>query len=227
MTTGVYMILYTMAFYMAIGSCFVPLLMLSWKRMRQVRTYRILGIYWLLTALINIIDLDLFSSFSRIAEIKERLNCYDDLLDTPLALLLFASAASGRRRKQILLVCGLFIAGELTLVGLKGYNTTISAIIVGTGMLLAIFYSIAGLVQYMRDMEHTPFENSMVYVYSALIFAYGSYLILYIFSLIRAYNGSGSNKDSNLVYFISMLLSAGVTSIGLWSYGIRRPQAAV
>jgi hypothetical protein len=227
LTTATFTMLYAVVMYMAIGACFLPFLLLISKRMRQVKTFRIVGFYWLLTGLINLVDLDFFSFFTNIAGMKERLNLYDDLLDSPLALLLFAAAVTGRRRKQILLVLLLFIAGELTLVGIKGYNTNISFIIVGTGMVLAIIYSITGLLRYMRQMEHTPFENSMVYVYSALIFAYGSYLILYIFSLIRASSSHGSNKDSNLVYFISMLLSASITSIGLWSYGIRRPQAAV
>ena len=224
MKTGVYFLLYEVVLNMAIGSCFIPFLFLSWKRMRQVRTYRIIGIYWLLSGFINMIDLDFFSRFTNIAGVKERLNCYYDMLDTPLALLLFASAVSGRQRKLILLLLLLFVAGEGTLIGWKGYNATSSNIIIGVGLLLSILCSITGLIRYMKQMEHTPFENSMAFVYAALIFVYGSYLILYIFTLIRDHSDS---NDSSLVYYISMLLSAAITSLGLWSYGIRRPQVAV
>jgi len=224
--TGVYSVLYEVVLNMAIGFCFIPFLLLTWKKMRQVKTYRILGIYWLLSGFINMIDLDFFSHFTNVAGVKERLNCCYDMLDTPLALLVFASAVSGRQRKQILLVLLLFIVGEGTLIGWKGYNAMSSNIIIGVGLLLAIIYSITGLVQYMKKMEHTPFENSMVFVYAALIFVYGSYLILYVFSLTRDNSQSNSN-DSSLVYYISMLLSAAITSMGLWGYGLRRSQAAV
>ncbi|HEX9510134.1 MAG TPA: hypothetical protein VF939_06600 [Puia sp.] len=224
MKTGVYSILYAVVLNMAIGFCFIPFLFLSWKKMRQVKTYRLLGVYWLLSGFINLVDLDFLSHFTDIAGVKERLNYYYDMLDTPLVLLIFASAVSGRQRKQILLVLLLFVAGEGTLIGWKGYNAASSNIIIGVGLLPAIIYSITGLVQYMKKMEPTPFENSMVFVYAALIFVYGSYLILYIFSLIRDHSDS---KDSSLVYYISMLLSAAITSMGLWGYGIRRPQVAV
>jgi hypothetical protein len=210
---------------MALGSCFIPFLLLSWRKMRQVKTFRIIGIYWLLSGFINLVDLDFFSLITHIAGAKERLNCYYDMLDTPLALLIFASAESGRQRKQILVALLLFIGGELTFIGWKGYNPTSSNIIIGVGLLLAIICCITGLVQYMKKMEHTPFENSMVFIYAALIFVYGSYLILYIFSLIR--DNNDSNKDSSLVYYISMLLSSLITSTGLLSYGIRRPQVVV
>ncbi len=37
----------------------------------------------------------------------------------------------------------------------------------------------------MRPMEHTAFENSMVCVYAALLFAYGSFSMIYIFTHIH------------------------------------------
>lgn len=221
MKTGVYSVLYEVALSMAIGSCFIPFLLLSWRKMRQVRTYRFIGVYWLLSGLINLVDLDFFSYFTKTPGVKERLNCYYDMLDTPLALLIFATAVSGRQRKQILLMLLLFIAGELALIGHKGYNPVTSTIIIGVGLLLSIIYSVTGLIQYVKKMEHTHFENSMVFVYAALIFDYGSYLILYVFSIIRNSN-EGNSKDSTLVYYISLLLSAAITSLGLWGYGIRR-----
>jgi hypothetical protein len=223
--TGVYSVLYEVVLNMAIGSCFIPFLLLSWKKMRQVKTYRVIGIYWLFTGLINFMDLDFFRHLTNTSALQERLNLYYNLLETPLVLWVFAGAASGLHRKQLLLILLFFIAGELALIGWKGYNFTSSAIIIGSGLLLTLAYSITGLVQYMRKMEHTPFENSMVFVYAALLFAYGSFLIIYIFTHIRE-NSEGSSKDSFLLYYTSLLLSAAITSTGLWGYGIRRSPAA-
>ncbi len=185
-----------------------------------------IGIYWLFTGLINFMDLDFFRHLTNTSVLQERLNIFYNLAETPLVLLAFAGAASGLHRKQILLVLLFFIAGELALVGWKGYNFASSAIIIGSGLLLTLACSISGLVQYMRKMEHTPFENSMVFVYAALLFAYVSFLIIYIFIHIRG-NNEGSSKDSFLLYYTSLLLSAAITSSGLWGYGIRRPQAVL
>ncbi len=96
--------------------------------------------------------------------------------------------------------------------------------IIGSGLLLILVYSLVGLLQYLRKMEHTPLENSMVFVYASLLFAYGSFLIIYIFAHVRATRSSGDNNDADsyLLYYISLLLSAIVTTAGLFTYGIRK-----
>jgi hypothetical protein len=219
--TAVYSVFYELVLNTAIGFCFIPFLLLSWKKMRKVRTYQVIGIYWLFTGLINFTNLDFFRQLTHTSVLQQRLNLYYNLLETPLILLVFAGATSGILRKQLLLILPFFLAGEGILIGRIGYNFNSSAIIIGSGLLLTLTYSIIGLVQYMRKMEHTPFENSMVFVYAALLFAYGSFLIIYIFTHIRG-NSEGSSKDSFLLYYTSILLSAAITSTGLWSYGIRR-----
>lgn len=221
MKTSVYSIVYEVVLNMAIGFCFIPFLLLSWKKMRQVKTYRIIGIYWLFTGLIHIMDHDFFRHITSTSTLQQRLNQYYNLLNIPLVLSVFVSAASGLHRKRLLFILLFFIAGELALVGCMGYNFTSRIMIMGAGLLLTLAYSITGLVQYMRTMEHTPFENSMVFVYAALLFACGSFLIIYIFTHIRG-NSEGSSKDSFLLYYTSVLLSAAITSSGLWGYGIRR-----
>jgi len=59
-------------------------------------------------------------------------------------------------------------------------------------------------------------------VYAALLFGYGTYLIIYLLYFFRN-SASGYNEaDSFLLYYTSLLLSAVVTSTGIWSYGLRR-----
>ena len=210
----------------AILCCFVPVILLLFRKMRKVTTYRMIGIYWLFNGVINFMNLDLFRHF-RNNDLQERLTFYYNILDTPLVLVVFACAVTGRHRQWLLRTLGLFIIGEVGLILWHGYNFTSSTMIIGSGLLLILAYSVIGLVQYMRKMEHTPFENSMVFVYAALLFAYGSFLIIYIFTHLRS-SSEGSGRDSFLLYYISLLLSAAVTSLGLWSYGLRhRPQIAI
>jgi hypothetical protein len=80
-----------------------------------------------------------------------------------------------------------------------------------------------GLWDYLKKMEHSRFENSMVFIYASLLFAYGSMLIIYIFAHFHHSTGKAAgDADSFLLYYVSLLLSAAIASAGLWSYGIRR-----
>lgn len=214
-----YSIHYMIVSNIAILCCFIPFAMLLSRKMRQVTAYRVLGIYWLLNGLIHFTDIYFFYAYrnNRLDQITE----YYNFLDTPLVLVLFACATSGRHRKLLLLTLLLFVAGELALVSWKGAGFTSSFIFVGAGVLLVLAYSIIGLVHYMRKMEHTRFENSMAYVYAALSFSYGSFMIISLFIHLRG-NSEGNGRDSYLLYYISLLLSAAITSLGLWSYGIGR-----
>jgi hypothetical protein len=218
--TGAYSVLYAVISDMAILLCFIPFLLLGWKKMRQENTWWVIGIYWLFSGLVNLPEIPFFqSNISR--SWQERLAFSYNLVETPLVLLTFAFATSGRQRRQLLWLFVLFIAWETALIGWKGYNLSSRTLLIGSGLLLILLFSITGLIQYVKKMEHTRFENSMVFVYAALLFDYGSFLIIYIFAHIHT-NGNNNGSDSFLLYFISLLISAAVTTLGLWSYGIKK-----
>lgn len=189
--------------------------------MRQVNTYWVIGIYWLFNGLINLPALGLVQSAGG-RSILQRINYCYTFTETPMVLLAFAFANSGRLRKQLMLVLLGFITGESMLIFFRGYNFTTCAAITGAGLLLVLAYCIAGLWQYLKKMEHSRFENSMVYVYAALLFGYGSFLIIYVFANFRSGGAVYNETDSFLLYYISLLLSASVTSTGLGSYGLRK-----
>jgi hypothetical protein len=219
--TGVYSVLYAVVSNLAIVLCFVPFLFLSIKKMRQVNTYWVIGVYWLFNGLINLPALGLIQSAGGRGLLQRVNTCYT-FTETPMVLLAFAFASSGRLRKQLLLVLLCFIAGESALIAWRGYNFANCAVITGAGLLLVLAYSIAGLWQYLKKMEHSRFEDSMVFVYAALLFGYGSFLIIYVFAHFRTGGGAYNETDSFLLYYISLQLSASVTSTGLGSYGLRK-----
>jgi hypothetical protein len=208
---------------LAILLCFVPFLFLAWKKMRRDKAYWMVGIYWLANGLINLpnLNIGLFGQPGS-SPIQEKMNFVYNLLDTPLVLLLFFHATpSKRRRNRILLGLVVFTVLEIILVCWKGYTFSTSTMIIGAGLSLTLVCTVTGLMEYMRQMEHTAFENSMVFVYAALLFAYGSFTIIYIF--MHTHSGNLINvRDSLLLYYISLLLAAVITSMGLWSYGFRR-----
>lgn len=221
MKTGVYSVLFAVVCNLAIILCFVPFLFLGLKKMRQVNTYWVIGIYWLFNGLINLPALGLIQSAGGVV-ILQRINYCYTFSETPMLLLAFAFASSGRLRKQLMLVLLCFIAAESALIFFRGYNFTTCAVITGAGLCLILTYSVAGLWQYLKKMEHSRFEDSMVFVYAALLFGYGSFLIIYVFAHFRAGGVVYNETDSFLLYYISLLLSASVTSTGLGSYGLRK-----
>ncbi len=209
--------------WLAILLCFVPLLFLCWKKMRKDKAYWMVGIYWLANGLINLpnLNIGLFGQSGN-NSLQEKMTCLYNLLDTPLVMLLFYHASSpGARKKRIFQSMFLFIALESLLVIWKGYNFHTCTLIIGGGLLLILIFTVNGLMEYMKQMEHTAFENSMVFVYAALLFAYGSFTIIYIF--LHTQSGNLMNtRDSFLLYYVSLFLAAVITSMGLWSYGIRK-----
>jgi hypothetical protein len=225
--TGFYTVLYNVISNLAIVLCFIPLFLLFWKKMRKDKAYWMVGLYWLATGLVNLPNFgSAFADQAGHAPLHERVKLIYNLLDTPLILLIFLYSAPGKKyKKHILLVLFLFVIMEAGMLNWKGYNPLSSAMIIGAGMLLVFSYSVTGLVQYMRKMEHTSFENSMVFVHAALLFAYGSFIIIYTF--IRVHPDSIDKQDSFMIYYISLLLAAAITCLGLWSYGIRRKQVAM
>jgi hypothetical protein len=219
--TGFYSVFYAIISNGAIVLCFIPFLFLGWKKMREVRTWWVLGIYWLLTGLDNLLEIWFASrSEGNHGFVRQLTFCYN-FLETPLLLLVFALAKQGRGRKGVILVMVLFLASESILLRLRGNGFLVP--IIGSGLAIIILYSLAGLLSYLKKMEHTRLENSMVFIYASLLFSYGSMLIIYIFAHFHhAASSVGNEADSFLLYYVSLLLSAAITCAGLWSYGIRK-----
>ncbi|WP_431216841.1 hypothetical protein ACQ86N_21135 [Puia sp. P3] len=93
MKTGIYSVLFSLISNIAIGLCFVPFLLLGWKRIRQVSTFWILGMYWLLSGLVNLPMLQRHGGYHGLISILSRLYM---MAETPLVLLAFASASPRR-----------------------------------------------------------------------------------------------------------------------------------
>jgi hypothetical protein len=218
--TGFYAVFYAVISNGAIAFCFLPILFLWWKDIRKVHTFWVLGIYSFLNGFDNLLEVYFLSRSDAGHDVIRQFSHYYSLLEAPLILLIFGMARHGRGRKGILLLLCLFLVAESILLR-KGDQFLL--LILGSGVGLIILSSLTGLLEYLKRMEHTRFENSMVFVYGGLLFAYGSMLIIYIFAHFHHASGSG-DADSYLLYYLSVLLSAAVICAGLWTYGIHRPR---
>jgi hypothetical protein len=217
--TGLPSALSAVIYGLAIALCFVPFLFLGFKKVRQVNTYKALGVYWLLNGLVNLPRVTSIQQAS-LRNFFTRFSDWYDLADAPLMLLVLALASSGMLRKQLLLVLSGLVAGEAVFLLVKGY-TYCWPVIICAGVLLVLVYSVIGLWQFFKQMEHDRFENSMAFVYAALIFAYGTYLIIFWLSYLPKGANGYDVQDSYLMYYISLALAAVLTCAGIWSYGLR------
>ena len=99
MKTGLSSALYVGVCSLAIILCFVPFLFLGFKKVRQVNTYRVIGIYWFLNGLVNLPMLRPIQHES-IRIFFSRFSDFYDLADAPLMLFVFALANAGAQNSD-------------------------------------------------------------------------------------------------------------------------------
>jgi len=196
---------------LAIAFCFVPILLVFLRRINQDKAYLSIGVYWMANGLINV---PIWLGLGDNKILQNQITLLYNLLDGPLVLLIFYFSSAGKRKRAVMYALLGLIALDLVLLGWKGHNFTSSTVIIGAGTLLALIFSTEGIAQYFRKMEHTHFENAMGFVYAALVFDYGIFIIIYIFSYVNKVKGAES--DANFfIYYLSLLLSVMLTSFGL------------
>lgn len=197
----------------AIVFCFLPFLLLWWKRLDYKKTYIFIGIYWLINGLTNLPEcLGQSQNFTLLNQITLIYN----LVDTPLVLVVFYLAAKGNKRKFLSWLIPSFILFEMIMIAWKGHNFDSSTVIIGVGGLLVLIYSIMGLAEYFQKIEHNSFENTMGFIYAAFIFEYGLSIIIFVFNYL---NFRRETVNVNLfVYYLSVISATLLTSIGFWRY---------
>jgi hypothetical protein len=213
---GLTTILYTIISNLAIILCFVPFLLLWIKKLKYEKAYFLIAIYWLANGLMNLPG---WLGQSDNKPLLHQVTLLYNLLDAPMILLVFLYSLNRNSKKIIRYTLLFFILFEVIIVAWKGYNLTSSTIIIGLGTFLAITFGIMGVMEYVQKVEHTSFENAMVFVYASILFAYGIFVIIYFFSYLNPNTPTkAENIDNFIIYYVSLLLSTFLTCLGLWQF---------
>jgi hypothetical protein len=207
--------MYLLVSNIAIAACYVPILLILWKKLREQTAFIIIGLYWMASGLIN---LPSWIGHAQNSNLQNTITLVYNLIDGPLVLLFFLFSAKRNKRKVISYALIFFLLFELIVITVKGYNMGSSTIIVGLDTFFALTFSIAGIAEYLSKLEHTPSENTLVFINSALLFSYGVFIIIYYFSYLGFAKSKSENIEVFLIYYISMLLSSLLTCYGLWRY---------
>lgn len=210
----VQLLLYPYISNLAIAFCFVPILLLFWKKIGREKAYLFVAIYWLANGLMNLPN---WLGQAQNDKLQGQLTLLYNLLDAPLVLLVFFFSAEGMKRKVLGYMLIFISIFELVMVIWKGNNLSSSTIIIGVSTLIALTFSLTGITQYFNKIEHTYFDNTMGFVYAGFLFNYGPFIVIYIFSYLKIENET-IRAANFFLYYLSLLSATFLTSIGIWRY---------
>ncbi|HVM87105.1 MAG TPA: hypothetical protein VMT76_02880 [Puia sp.] len=213
MKSGFYPILNMIITNVAIISCLAPFFLVLWKKLQYQRTYTLIGIYWLVTGLLNQYN---WVSDSDNYLLQALLMFFRNLFGIHVALIIFMVYSKEGKRKKIFYTLLAFISFELTMLIWNGMETRSNIIITGIGSLIVLIYSIVGLIEYIKEVYHSPFENTIAFINAAFLFAYGATVMLSTLNFFAI--ASPSDPNEFFLYYVGLLLSALLTCFGLWQY---------
>jgi hypothetical protein len=139
-----------------------------------------------------------------------------NLIGVHFVLVIFLFTAQGNKKKTILYTLMSFFVFELIMMIWNGFDNTLNIAIIGIGALLVLVFSIIGLIDYLKDIEHSSFENTIAFIYAAFLFAYGGTTMIYILNYLNV--ATTSDPDEFFLYYVGLLLSSLLTCYGLWQY---------
>jgi hypothetical protein len=197
----------------AIIFCLAPFLMMLWKKLHYERTYTLVGLYWLITGLLNQYN---WLNNAQSNHMQAQLMFVRNLIGIHFVLVIFLLRTDGAQKKTIFYTLLTFILFELVMMIWNGSDNTSNIVIIGLGSLLVLIFSIAGLVDYLKTMEHSSFDNTLAFIYAAFLFAYGGTTMIYILNYLNV--ATTSDPDEFFLYYVGLLLSSLLTCYGLWQY---------
>lgn len=187
------------------------------KKQWRDNYFLLVAVYWVAGAIINIIG---FMPGIQPATLEVVTVLYN-MFDIPFILSILWYISSSTQLKGLLRIAVFgYIVVELVLVILYGINYNAIKYILGVGVLMVLITLIWEITLYLQRIEHTNREKSMLFIFAALLFEYGSYTIVYTFEyFIKAYDV----MDNLLIYYISTLIAVLIASFGFLMKSNKEP----
>lgn len=193
-----------------IGICasFIPMTLLLVKKLWKERAFLLFAAYWMVSGLIGLIDRTGLSK-----ETLELITVIYNMLDMPivLAIISFATTSPGVRKFTRIASPGL-LAVQLINFIVQGWNYEAHKYFLALGLMLVLFVVTWEIYRYMSKLEHSLHEKAMIFIHVSLLFAYGTFVIIYIFDYFV--NTNGSSVGNFIVYYISTSIAIFIASLG-------------
>jgi hypothetical protein len=95
-----------------------------------------------------------------------------------------------------------------------GVNYDAIKYIMGIGVLVVVITLVWEITLYLQRLEHSNREKSMLFIYAALLFEYGTYTVVYVFDYFIKPSGT---VDTRLIYYTSSIIAISIACFGFLS----------
>lgn len=191
---------------------FCPVIIILVLRLAAYRTFPALLIYYASSVIYNLMT----EGYLAVSpELVRYWGMTNNLLDLPLVLFFlihFSTSTDFTRKMKILL--GAYVAFEIVVLAIKGFNRDAMTVILGPGILIIFSFCVYFFIRQAKITITHQKGAGKTLIAAALLFAYGCfgmiYLMYYVFE-------TPFVDDTFLVYFwvvtfSSLLLSAGLVA---------------
>lgn len=210
--------IYQIASVLTVLLSFVPAVIVLLKKLWQVIPFNFFAIYWVVNGIVNTILL--FKDALNKKVIEAIIVTYNSL-DIPMIVgVIYFSAFSPRLMRFIRVGISLFILFEIGSLVHGGFHYESLKYVMGVGVVFIMTIIIWQISLYLQQMEHAAREKALILIHGALLFQYGTYIVVYIFDFYLP--RFADNVDKYLIYYISTIISIVVGSSGLLLNGLRR-----
>ena len=189
---------------------FLPIFFLLVLRLGGYRSFPALLAYYAIVFTYNLFTLGYFKINSDITDLW---NICNNLADVPLMLtfLTYFSTSPGFTKKMKIAIWG-FLAFEITVLLLVGFNTNAITIILGPGLVIVFAFCLHFFIRQTKITIMHRKATGKAIIAASLLFAYGCYGIIYLMYYVFK---TPHVADTFLVYFLvvtfsSLLMSAGI-----------------
>ena len=196
--------------YISTVALLLPAALIFCLRLYKNRSLLILMLYYLSAFIYNLLSEQIVSvspSYVR------GFGIFNNLSDIPLALayLLYFTKTSGLKKKIHLAILA-FLAFEIVVTAMLGFNRGSIAIILGPGILLIVLFSFIFFIDQVKEVIQFGKTAGKALMASSTLFLYGCFFIIYLFWYVI---NTPDVESAFLVYFFVVTLSSLLVSIGL------------
>ena len=206
--------LYQILSILAIVAYFIPIVLVLITKRWKEPAFRFLSIYWLLNGCINLLGkIELLDS-----QVYNKLTLVYNMMDVPLVMgILWWTTSSKYIKKTTALIAPGLLLSQLSCFIVLGWEHESAKYVMAVSLISILFLLFWEISLYMQKLEHSASENAMVFIHVSWLFAYGTFVVIYIFEYYVKI--SGAEIDNFLIYYISSLIAVSIASIG---FGIRK-----
>jgi len=189
---------------------FLPIILILILRLGWYRSFPALLAYYIIVFTYNLLTEGYIKANNNVIYYTGLGN---NLLDAPLMLyFLTYFSATARFTKRMQVVILLFIAFEIAMIMLRGFNISSLTIIMGPGLLIVFSFCLHFFIRQSKIAVIHGKATGKALIVSSLLFAYGCYGIIYLMYYVFK---TKDIANTFLIYFLvttfsSLLMCAGI-----------------